>query len=107
MLLQLFGIVILLICIYTVRHYCFTLNRVMGEQRHQYIDIDTADWPAVSVLIAAHYEEAAIADILRALLEVDYTTGKLFIIPVIHRSKDPTRKTIQDYVETHPGRRQT
>src|SRR5205807_736181 len=34
MLLHLFGIVILLICIYTVRHYCFTLNRVMGGQRH-------------------------------------------------------------------------
>src|SRR5437588_4073058 len=104
MLLQLFGIVILLICIYTVRHYCFTLNRVMGEQRHPYIDIDTADWPAVTVLIAAHNEEAVIADILRALLEVDYPKDKLFIVPVNDRSKDRTREIIDEFVESHPGR---
>jgi len=103
-LLQLFGIVILLICIYTVRHYCFTLNRVMGEQRHPYIDIDTADWPAVTVLIAAHNEEAVIADILRALLEVDYPKDKLFIVPVNDRSKDRTREIIDEFVESHPGR---
>ncbi len=104
MLLQLFSIVILLICIYTVRHYCFTLNRVMGEQRHPYIDIDTADWPAVTVLIAAHNEEAVIADILRALLEVDYPANKLFIIPVNDRSKDRTREIIDEFVERYPGR---
>ncbi len=102
--LQLFGIVILLICIYTVRHYCFTLNRVMGGQRHPYIDIDTADWPAVTVLIAAHNEEAVIADILRALLEVDYPKNKLFIVPVNDRSKDRTREIIDEFVERNPGR---
>ena len=104
MLLQLFGIVILLICIYTLRHYCFTLNRVMGGQRHPYIDIDTADWPAVTVLIAAHNEEAVIADILRALLEVDYPQDKLFIVPVNDRSQDRTREIIDEFVERYPGR---
>jgi cellulose synthase/poly-beta-1,6-N-acetylglucosamine synthase-like glycosyltransferase len=104
MLLHLFGIVILLICIYTLRHYCFTLNRVMGKQRHPYIDIDTADWPAVTVLIAAHNEEAVIADILRALLEVDYPHEKLFIVPVNDRSKDRTREIIDEFVERYPGR---
>src|SRR5437763_15527892 len=104
MLLQLFGIVILLICIYTVLRYCFTLKRVMGERPHPYIDIDTADWPAVTVLIAAHNEEAVIADILRALLEVDYPKDKLFIVPVNDRSKDRTREIIDEFVERHPGR---
>lgn len=104
MLLHLFGIVILLICIYTVRHYCFTLNRVMGGQRHPYIDIDTADWPAVTILIAAHNEEAVIADILKALLEVDYPQGKLAIVPVNDRSKDRTREIIDEFVERYPGR---
>src|SRR5947209_2660681 len=104
MLLHLFGIVILLICIYTVRHYCFTLNRVMGGQRHPYIDVDTADWPAVTVLIAAHNEEAVVADILRALLEVDYPQDKLVIVPVNDRSKDRTREIIDGFVEQHPDR---
>ena len=104
MLLHLFGIVILFICIYTVRHFCFTLNRVMGGQRHPYIDVDTADWPAVTVLIAAHNEEAVVADILRALLEVDYPQDKLVIVPVNDRSKDRTREIIDGFVEQHPDR---
>ena len=104
MLLHLFGIVILFICIYTVRHFCFTLNRVMGGQRHPYIDVDTADWPAVTVLIAAHNEEAVVADILRALLEVDYPQDKLVIVPVNDRSKDRTREIIDSFVEQHPDR---
>src|SRR5215467_8279720 len=98
MLLQLFGTVILLICIYTIRHYFFTLNRVMGSQRHPYADIDTAEWPAVTVLIAAHNEEAVIADILNALLVVDYQLDKLEIVPVNDRSTDGTRKIIDEYV---------
>ncbi|PYP86132.1 MAG: glycosyl transferase family 2 [Candidatus Angelobacter sp. Gp1-AA117] len=104
MLLQLFGIVILLICIYTVRHYCFTLNRIMGKQRHPYIDIDTADWPAVTVLIAAHNEEAVVADIIRALLEVDYPKERLTIVPVNDRSKDRTKEIIDSFVEKYPDR---
>lgn len=104
MLLYLFGTVILLICIYTVRHYFFTLNRVMGTQRHPYADIDTADWPAVTVLIAAHNEEAVIADILSALLVVDYPQDKLAIVPVNDRSTDRTRQIIDDYVTRFPGR---
>ncbi len=58
--------IVLLICIYTARHYWFTLNRLFGFQRHPYIDIDTADWPPVTVLVAAHNEEKVIANILSA-----------------------------------------
>ena len=46
--------IVFLVCIYTARHYWFTLNRLFGVQRHPYIDIDTASWPLVTVLVAAH-----------------------------------------------------
>src|SRR5258708_8519805 len=101
---DLFGTVIVLIGIYRLRHYCFTLNRIACEQRHPYIDIDTADWPAVTVLIAAHNEEAVVADILTALLDVDYPEGKLSIVPVNDRSTDGTREIIDSFVEKYPGR---
>ncbi|MBV8206188.1 MAG: glycosyltransferase family 2 protein [Acidobacteria bacterium] len=104
MLLYLFATVIVLICVYTARHYCFTVNRVLGKQRHPYIDIDTADWPAVTVLIAAHNEEAVIADAMQALLDVDYPEGKLRIVPVNDRSSDRTREIIDNFTERHPGR---
>jgi cellulose synthase/poly-beta-1,6-N-acetylglucosamine synthase-like glycosyltransferase len=104
MLLALFTAVVVLICIYTIRHYCFTVSRIIGEQRHPYIDVDTAEWPPVTVLIAAHNEEAVVGDIITALLEVDYPADKLAIVPVNDRSVDRTREIIDSYVVRYPGR---
>ena len=102
MLLVLFRLTLLLICIYTIRHYIFTLNRLFGRQRHPYIDVESADWPAVTVLVAAHNEEAVVADILAALMEVDYPADRLSIIPVNDRSTDRTREIIDAFAEEHP-----
>ncbi|HWY67592.1 MAG TPA: glycosyltransferase family 2 protein [Terriglobales bacterium] len=104
MLLGLFTAVVVLICIYTIRHYCFTVSRLVGQQRHPYVDVDTAEWPPVTVLIAAHNEEAVVGDILTALLEVDYPAEKLAIVPVNDRSVDRTREIIDSYVVRYPGR---
>jgi cellulose synthase/poly-beta-1,6-N-acetylglucosamine synthase-like glycosyltransferase len=102
MLLALFRITLLLICVYTVRHYFFTLNRLFGRQRHPYLDLECADWPAITVLIAAHNEEAVIADILKALLEVEYPSDRMSIMPVNDRSTDRTRQIIDEYVSRQP-----
>jgi cellulose synthase/poly-beta-1,6-N-acetylglucosamine synthase-like glycosyltransferase len=104
MLLELFTAVVVLICIYTIRHYCFTVSRIAGEQRHPYIDVDTAEWPPVTILIAAHNEEAVVGDILTALLEVDYPADKITIVPVNDRSVDRTREIVDSYVGRYPGR---
>jgi cellulose synthase/poly-beta-1,6-N-acetylglucosamine synthase-like glycosyltransferase len=66
--------------------------------------VDTADWPPVTVLIAAHNEEAVVADIITALLEVDYPPEKLVIVPVNDRSVDRTREIIDSFVERHRDR---
>ncbi len=102
MLLALFRITLLLICVYTARHYFFTLNRLFGRQRHPYLDLECAEWPAITVLIAAHNEEAVVADILKALLEVDYPADRLQIMPVNDRSTDRTREIIDEYVARNP-----
>ena len=96
--------VCLLVAIYTVRHYAFTLNRLFGRQRHPYIDIDVAEWPSVTVFIAAHNEEAVIEGSLRCLLAVDYPPEKLTLIPVNDRSTDGTREVIDQMVAEFPGR---
>ena len=92
------------ICLYTVRHYFFTLNRLFGFQRHPYIDTDTADWPNVTVLVAAHNEEKVVAHILTALMDVRYPEDRLLVVPVNDRSTDRTREIIDGFVETYPGR---
>jgi len=103
MIFVLLGIV-MVICIYTVRHYFFTLNRLFGFQRHPYIDTDTADWPNVTVLVAAHNEEKVVSHILSALMGVNYPEGKMLVVPVNDRSTDRTREIIDGFVAAHPGR---
>lgn len=101
--LLLYAIVIVILT-YAIRHYYFTLNRLFGVQRHPYLDIDTAEWPSVTVLIPAHNEEAVIADSLAAVLQVDYPLEKLAIMPLNDRSTDRTRAIIDDFVAQYPGR---
>ena len=103
MLVPLYAI-LLLICVYFIRHYWFTLNRLHGTQRHPYLDIDTADWPEVTVLVPAHDEEPVIAAVLTALLEVDYPPGRLHLLPVNDRSRDRTGKIIDEFAAQYPGR---
>lgn len=103
MLYLLWGVIVLVL-VYTVRHYAFTFNRLFGAQRHPYIDIDSADWPTVTILVAAHNEAAVIADSLHALLEIDYPADKLHIMPVNDRSTDATGTIIDAISARHPGR---
>jgi len=97
-------VVLVLISLYALRHYWFTMNRLFGFQRHPYVDIDTADWPAVTVLVPAHNEELVIAQALSALLDVNYPEGRLLILPVNDRSQDRTAEIIDEFVERFPGR---
>ncbi|WER48369.1 glycosyltransferase family 2 protein [Cupriavidus sp. WKF15] len=97
-------LIILLVAFYAVRHYVFTLNRLFGRQRHPYLDIDVADWPPLTVLVAAHNEEAVIAGSLECLLRADYPADRLTITPVNDRSSDRTREIIDEVVAKHPGR---
>lgn len=92
-----------IVVVYTVRHVVFTLNRMFGHQRHPYLDVDTADWPRVVVLIPAHDEAAVIAHALEALVDVDYPRERLRIMPIDDRSTDGTWAIITDYAGRHPG----
>jgi cellulose synthase/poly-beta-1,6-N-acetylglucosamine synthase-like glycosyltransferase len=90
------------ICLYTARHYAFTLNRLFARQRHPYTDILQADWPTVAVVIPLHNEASVAGDILNALLDADYPRGKLQILPVNDRSDDETGDIIDSYAARHP-----
>lgn len=99
-----FVFVVFMVCIYLIRHYVFTLNRLFGRQRQPYLDVDTAQWPDVTVVIPAHNEELVIGELLEALLDVDYPRDKLIVLPVNDRSKDSTGKVIDHFASQHPDR---
>jgi cellulose synthase/poly-beta-1,6-N-acetylglucosamine synthase-like glycosyltransferase len=96
--------IVLIISVYTARHYLFTLNRLFGFQRHPYIDTDSANWPPVTILVAAHNEEKVISSILAALMSVNYPQNKMLVVPINDRSTDGTREIVDRYVQKHPGR---
>ena len=98
------GLVVVMVTVYLVRHVLFTLNRLFGKQRHPYLDVDTADWKSVTVLVPAHNEELVIAHALDALLDVDYPPGLMTIVPIDDRSTDGTRAIIRDYAQRYPDR---
>ncbi|MEM9488925.1 MAG: glycosyltransferase family 2 protein [Myxococcota bacterium] len=60
--------------------------------------------PAVSVVMAAHNEQARIGDKLDNLLDLDYPAERLDIIVVSDGSSDRTDAIVADYAERHPGR---
>jgi len=99
-----FSIMIFVLCVYTIRHYVFTLNRLFGRQRQLYLDVDTAQWPEVTAIIPAHNEEVVMGEILDALLDVDYPREKLLLLPVDDRSRDRTGNIIDDFARRYPDR---
>lgn len=99
-----FFVLIFILGVYSIRHWTFTLNRLFGRTRAPYVDIDVADWPPVTVFIAAHNEEAVISGCIRAMLEVDYPADKLKIVPINDRSTDTTKQLIDEYTARYPDR---
>ncbi len=98
------AVLFVLLSVYTLRHYLFSLNRLFGEQRHPYTSIVSADWPRVTILVAAHNEEDVIADCLENLMGVDYPADRMIVMPVNDRSSDRTREIIDGVIEKYPGR---
>ena len=100
---MLFVIVVIMV-LYGIRHFMFTMNRLIGVQRHPYMDVSVAPWPMITVFIAAHNEEKVIAGCIEALLNTDYPEDRLKIIPVNDRSGDATGSIIDSYVARYPSR---
>jgi cellulose synthase/poly-beta-1,6-N-acetylglucosamine synthase-like glycosyltransferase len=96
--------VVAVICAYAARQYLFTFNRLFGRQRHPFLDVRTADWPTVTVLVPAHNEEAVIGDALSALLASDYPSDRLTIVPINDRSTDNTALIVDTFAAQFPER---
>jgi cellulose synthase/poly-beta-1,6-N-acetylglucosamine synthase-like glycosyltransferase len=101
-LLYAFYLIIAMVCVYIVRHYLFTLNRLFRPTRQPYVDIDIADWPPITVLIPAHNEQEVIGDILEAVLDADYPRERLTVVPIDDRSTDRTGEIVEAFQAANP-----
>lgn len=89
--------VIIVMLLYTVRHFFFTIVRLLGRQRLYYNDIVSSRMKHISVLIPMHNEEKVLDNVLTALLECDYDADRLEIIPINDNSTDKTKEMLDEY----------
>lgn len=87
--------------IYTLRHFIFSQNRLLGRQRLYYSDIYSSRMKHISVLIPMHNEEQVLSNVLDTLLECDYDRDRLEIIPINDNSTDRTREMLDQYHEKY------
>ena len=97
-----FIFTIILMVVYTIRHFIFTYNRLFYKQRVSYRDIYDSDLPKVTVMIPMHNEEAVVKNVITSLLECDYDKDKLEIIPINDHSDDRTAQIVDEYHEKYP-----
>jgi cellulose synthase/poly-beta-1,6-N-acetylglucosamine synthase-like glycosyltransferase len=98
------GLIALVMLVYGVRQTLFSVQRMWGAQRYPYAGIAQAEWPQVTVFIAAHNEEKVIADSMRALLKTDYPQDRIKVVVVNDRSTDRTAAIVDAQVHAHPDR---
>ncbi|MGB6865080.1 MAG: glycosyltransferase family 2 protein [Candidatus Aminicenantaceae bacterium] len=92
----------IIMIVYFIRHFIFTLNRLTGKQRIYYQDILDSELPSLSVFVPMHNEEKVAADILNRLIAADYPRNKFEIFPINDHSKDKTKKIINEFAKQHP-----
>lgn len=95
-------LVVLIMAVYAVRHYLFTVNRLTGNQRLGYHDIVDDDLPRITVLVPMHNEERVARQSLETILRCEYPRDLLEIIPVDDHSDDGTGAILDEYAAAHP-----
>ena len=93
---------IIIMLLYTIRHFIFAYNRLYGVQRLYYQDIIDSEFKTVTVLIPMHNEAKVARNILDLLLQCDYDVNKLEIIPINDFSEDETKTILDEYQRKYP-----
>ncbi|MEM3640908.1 MAG: glycosyltransferase family 2 protein, partial [Candidatus Bathyarchaeia archaeon] len=94
-----FILLAVLMIVYLIRHYLFTLVVLKDIHKHhtKVIANNVPYQPTVSILIPAHNEEKVIGRILRRMTELTYPKDKLQIIVIDDGSTDNTGKLAEEY----------
>lgn len=93
--------VIVVMIIYTIRHFLFAANRLSSRQRMYYNDIYSDRMKTISILIPMHNEEQVLSFVLEALLQCDYDRDRMEIIPINDNSSDRTKELLDEYHEKY------
>ena len=96
--------VMVILSVYGFRQILYSLNRMFSRHHYPYTHIDLAEWPQITVFIAAHNEEQVIAGSMAALLSSDYPADRMKLVVVNDRSTDLTAQIVEAQMKEQPGR---
>ena len=99
-----FAVNAIIALVFLLRQISFSLVAVNQPKSNSFSQAQITTWPTVTVLVAAHNEEAVIAGCLEHLLKLDYPEDSLEIIVVNDRSRDRTREIVDSFVTSSNGR---
>jgi cellulose synthase/poly-beta-1,6-N-acetylglucosamine synthase-like glycosyltransferase len=102
--LMLFGTTAALTLAMVLRQIALSFAMVDREQTSPFSRVPMAEWPTVTIMVAAYNEEAVIRGCLESLSRLDYPEGKLDILVINDRSRDETRAIVDEMVEACGGR---
>ena len=99
----LFIFLTVLMIVYLIRHYLFTLTVLKNSQKGKKEGIvkNEAYTPTVSILIPARNEEQVIERLLYRITELTYPKDKLQVIVIDDASEDATGKIAEQYSENY------
>ena len=96
------AFVVIVMSIYTLRHFIFAFVRLYFLQRHAYQDIAGCYLPSICIIVPMHNEGAVVEKTLEVLVLLDYPRDRLEIILVDDRSTDETGAIIDKFSAGYP-----
>lgn len=94
--------VIVVMCVYAVRHFAFSVSRLTMKQRPSFQDLYDDELPAITVVVPMHNEATVACESLEALLQADYPRDRMEIIPIDDQSRDATTSILAEYAQRYP-----
>jgi cellulose synthase/poly-beta-1,6-N-acetylglucosamine synthase-like glycosyltransferase len=90
-------IVVVVMVLYTVRHFIFTFSRLFDRQRVSFGDAYEDDLPHITVLVPMHNEETVAEQCIDAILASDYPKNKMDVVAINDHSDDGTEAILDRY----------
>jgi cellulose synthase/poly-beta-1,6-N-acetylglucosamine synthase-like glycosyltransferase len=96
------AFVVLVMIVFAIRHWYFTMNRLWSPQRPYYQDLFDTNLPHITVVVPMHNEAAVATSVIDALLDSTYPKDRLEILPFDDQSRDDTSAILHEYYERYP-----
>lgn len=95
-------IVTVVMVVYILRHFVFSLTRINDDHGAYYHDVLDAELPSVSVMVPMHNEEQVARQALEMLAAASYPRDRYEIIPINDHSTDRTGAIIDECARQYP-----